>query len=142
MGPSLIHFAARTPFFEKLTHVLGSWVSVVPPAVIVALIVCRIFRDRFWSVFLWVPCVILTVGTTAVIILRILWGATLRGPDAGWAVMEGMVLFPALGVCLVFGFLCWFCRPERELLRWHSILILVVVWAGTFLLYVNDVEEK
>ena len=137
-----IHFAARTPFFEKLINILVLWMPAMLPAAIVALIVSRIFRDRFWSVYCWLPCVILTVGTTAVIILRIIWIASVRGPDAGFAAMEGMILFPALGACLVFGFLCWFCRPERAMRQWPSILILIVVWVVPVLLYVKDAEEK
>ena len=142
MGLSIIHFAAITPFFLKLINILISRMPVLLPAAIVALIVSRIFRDRFRSVYCWLPCVILTVGTTAVIILRVVWMASVRGPDAGFAAMEGMILFPALGACLVFGFLCWFCRPEREMLQWYSILILTVVWVVPVLLYVRGAEEK
>jgi hypothetical protein len=119
-----------------------SWMPVMLPAAIVALIVCRIFRDRFWSVYCWVPCVILTVGTTAGIILRIIWMASVRGPDAGFVAMQGMIVFPALGACLVFGFLCWFCRPAREMMQWHIILILIVLWVAPVLLYVKDAEER
>lgn len=69
-------------------------------AVIVGLFVSAVFRRSAWVCFVWIPTISIMIVVAALIVLRLRWLGSMRGPDAGWGGFEFIFLAPLLGACV------------------------------------------
>ena len=68
-NPAVLFATVNALTLSNLVKILIEWVPEFLPFMILALILSRIFGNKFWSVYGWVPCVIVTLFSTAVTVI-------------------------------------------------------------------------
>ena len=98
------------------------------------------FRRRPWAALIWVPTLVSFATVTWLILTVIFRLGGLRGPDAGWGVLEIMVLLPVLAVCMVGLTACYFCKPTE---RWNPrIFFTSIIIPAAALLFLRWSDES
>jgi len=89
-----------------------------------------VIRRKPCVVFIWLPTVGALAYGTYLILRRLSAIGKVHGPDAGFAGMEGLLLLPALGVCVAGLVVLFIGRPRKETWRLSTTIPVVVTLAA------------
>lgn len=95
----------------ELEALSGVW-PLLAVGMLLGLILSATFRRSPWVSLVWIPTFSAFAVVSLLILSRILWLGSMRGPDAGWGGLEIIFLLPILGVCLVGVIVSLVCRPK------------------------------